>query len=1696
MYCIVFKNSLFSFFNLHSGTFITLFMKKIFTLCFFALVSAGLFAQIQTKGIFGYGNSDFEYNYSLVQNTDSGIVAAGASRIVGQNYNATVSRYNSFGEYIWNKKISYAEHTKALEILRKDDDNYYALIEKNVGLDGFALMKFNGVGDTLWTRAFGSVNGAYPRGAALAVNSNILVLNRFTINYEYGFNVTCFSPQGDTLWTRGYKLQNYWAEVCDLVATSDGGFAVLGNVYAAFSSAMVAKFDENGVNQWTSIIEHYDITANAGHLYPEQFSITNDGGYIITGNFFSDYTGAGYDVFGLKIDATGSVQWIKSYSTNGYDTGASVMEDSDGNFIFIGSIDGGPFGLRDAISFSADPNGNILWSYGYGKTNRDYATAIIENNFGGYIIAGYSNSFSGLYSYQSLLSGIDHNGRTYCSDSVIAFVKTDLDYSTYSDNTMELIDTAFTSRFDTLLFEDIVFDKIIYCEPDSTDGGFIAEIFQYTRGGEGTDYYYGVNTTMDQGYIMCGETDAFSGTRDILFSLLDKTGNVVWDRVLDGGGTDVGYDIKQSADGGFVFAGTLNYSLCVGKLNHNGNLMWIKSFSNAYVYQRIRLDISSLGNITVVGAGSGGQVIRLNKNGDFSWQKNYSINSMEEFAAVKIHPDGGFVIAGSSNINGSDDVFVIRTTWGGDTLWTKHYGGSESEMIWDIAVRDNGNILFAGRTASSSFGGNDIFLMCTDSQGDTLWTRRYGGDQADEAFRIMDAGNDEFLVCGYQRSFSAGVYDGFLMRVDTLGNIIWSKTYGSEQYDAIYGVSKAADNGYMLVGRTMVLGAGGNSGYIIKTDSLGNAGGCQDFNTVLPSGPANISVFQSPIIVSDQNFETIGVIVEGDPDLSTASILISLSSEVQNTSCHFGSDGGIDITPFGGTSPYNYQWSSGAGTQDLNLIQAGTYTLTVTDDYGCSVIDTIKVEEPDLLVAITTGFDVSCYGGNDGSAVVTPVGGTPPYTYYWNVGQITSQATNLYPGTYTINVVDNQFCGASGLIQIGQPLQMEIEMESSDVLCYNGNDGQAGVSVSEGTPPYTYLWSNGETSDYITNLESGWYSVTVSDSCGFLLSDSILVNQPDSLWAEANSTGVNCAGGSNGMVSLHVSGGMIPYSYLWSNGQTTAQIEGLNAGIYYYTVTDACADQVIDSILVTEPELLVSSISGNDVSCFGAGDGSATVAPAGGTPPYIYLWNIGQNVPTAIGLFAGNYSVNVTDANNCLTSNIITISEPDQLQVEVEITGTQCNRSVGTAEAVVFGGTLPYQYNWSSGGVGLIEDSLSEASYSLSIADANGCTNNLEFVVPVEVSSAEICMVMVDPDEGKNMIIWEKQQDAGIAHYIIYKAISSSVWNTIGTVPASQEGMFIDYYSDPKVQSDKYYLVAVDSCGHQSLPGAYHKTINMSVTANTQSGGYSLIWNHYEGFSFERYIVYRGDSPVNLASYDTVPFDVGTFIYNDIYAIPGETYFYMIAAEKSDTCMVNTSKATGGPYSHSYSNLDDNGSVYIGAGFNLDFSATPRYISSAPYNVAFENETPNSAEYTFTWLFGDGSSSTAMSPYHTYQDTGLFDVTLIAESIIDGERDTLIKVDYIYCTSGTAIDEFGIAEDDISVFPNPASNSFIIKNNTGDVSELFVNMINTEGQTVYVRTFPKGGTQFHIETGDIAPGLYIIRIVSDNRVYNRNIVIH
>jgi len=554
--------------------------------------------------------------------------------------------------------------------------------------------------------------------------------------------------------------------------------------------------------------------------------------------------------------------------------------------------------------------------------------------------------------------------------------------------------------------------------------------------------------------------------------------------------------------------------------------------------------------------------------------------------------------------------------------------------------------------------------------------------------------------------------------------------------------------GSSVSAQTNVSCFGGNDGSV----TIAGSGGTSPYMYRIGSDPFQASGTFTPlaagsytITVRDANLCTFSLpVIITQPSSALGGTVVSIS----DAGCYGDASGSITVTGSGGTAPYEYSMDAGPFQTSGSFagLAAGPHNVTVRDFKQCTFIIPVNISQPALPLSVSaTHTDVLCLGASTGTATAIVAGGTPPYSYSWNSVplQITPSASNLPAGNYTVTVTDKNGCIATTSVTIIQPLTaLSATVSVTDVGCNGESDGSINLTVSNGTAPFTFTWSNGAITEDLSNIPAGSYNVTVNDANGCSAVASASVGQPSQLTGNITATGPNCFGESTGSCNLSVTGGTPPYSFIWNTGETTEDLANIPSGNYSVTVTDFNGCTLLVNTTISQPAspLGGSVVTLSDVTVYGGSDGSITVAGSGGTAPYQYSLDAGifQSSGTFGSLTAGTYTITVRDSKQCTFDLAATINQP-WIPLTANIvsqTNVPCSGgSQGSVTAAGWGGTSPYMYSlngapYQASGT---FSSLSAGLYTIFVRDGASDIFNL----PVEITQSESLGLIVTPEDPK-----------------------------------------------------------------------------------------------------------------------------------------------------------------------------------------------------------------------------------------------------------------------------------------------------------------------------------------------------------------------
>lgn len=531
-------------------------------------------------------------------------------------------------------------------------------------------------------------------------------------------------------------------------------------------------------------------------------------------------------------------------------------------------------------------------------------------------------------------------------------------------------------------------------------------------------------------------------------------------------------------------------------------------------------------------------------------------------------------------------------------------------------------------------------------------------------------------------------------------------------------------------GKAIALVSAGTPGF---SYSWSNPGGANDTLSGLTPGSYSVTV-------TDINSCT--ATASGTVGLETPAVIVNEISQ-HDLSCFNNSTGDIYISTTdtaGQAASYtmSYVWSTTPPvvTENLTGVQAGSYTVTVTDQFGCTGTASYTLTQPAALTLTPADTNPQCFGYANGTAAVTPAGGSGSYHYSWNTTpvQSTSEATGLTSGSYTVSVTDDSLCLATYTFTLTDPAAITFsDSIIVDPSCFGESNGSAQVKPQNGIGNYTYSWSTtpAQMVNPATALSAGKYSVTVSDANGCTASTTVNLQQPAPVALTVTPTAVTCFGFNNGSALAVATGGTPAFSYVWNNQDSTASATNLVAATYTVTATDSKGCTISGSATVTEPSPVTDSLSAVRTNCPNSSDGSITAMASGGSGTFSYtletttgsILQAGNTSGSFTGLGYGTYLIVAADQNSCPVSDTISVPRAPYNVYADSSTSTSCYGSQyhdgsvyvqgftipnGPFQFSVDGSPLQYSLNFYN---------LSAGVHTITAQDSYGCDTTFTITV-------------------------------------------------------------------------------------------------------------------------------------------------------------------------------------------------------------------------------------------------------------------------------------------------------------------------------------------------------------------------------------------
>ncbi len=696
-----------------------------------------------------------------------------------------------------------------------------------------------------------------------------------------------------------------------------------------------------------------------------------------------------------------------------------------------------------------------------------------------------------------------------------------------------------------------------------------------------------------------------------------------------------------------------------------------------------------------------------------------------------------------------------------------------------------------------------------------------------------------------------------------------------------------------------------------------------------PSIDINSSFFSGAIDrYSVRVTDVTGCFSEDTVKVVTATSIDSIRRQINNVTTCGGTDGAIAITPLNGVAPFNYSWSSGNGvggnasgvdgTFNLENLSQASYRITITDSSvdPCEfILRSVLVNGPDAEVSAPTIDHVSCAGAGDGQICLNVNADNP--VYLWSNGATTECIEDLAGGTYSVTITEGVCETVLTDILVEEPEELKSIAEPLPPTCFSFSDGSIDLSVFGGTGPYTFNWSNGASVEDPAGLAAGSYNVVVQDANGCTTFDTLEVIGPERLSANLERLdNMSCTDVADGVIQVSGNGGILPYKYFWSNGSTTPLIAGLDVGSYPVQVTDLNGCTATAIFDISEPDPIDASLLAfSEPDCVGDTTGSVTIQVNGGSPSFSFTWEHGPQDSILTGLGVGNYSVVVTDSNNCPADTVdIELSAVSELELAATINQPECVGLKDGSISLTPSGLGPFTYDWSTGATTNVLSDIGVGTYGVVIGDAQGCILDTTITVEApQVFKVDIGVRQPSCFESRDGVINVSLLESGPAPLGFSWSNGSTNQSLVGVgagryVLTIQAGNQCEFVSDTlSIENPAPLELNIDGVGEISCFGDSTGFIELTIGGGQPP--YDINWAGLDTDSEDLFDLAAGNYRLQMEDANECPIDT-TFVLGQPAQLEAEADIQTGGTcEQSDADRLVGSASGGiGPYLFAWSN--------------------------------------------------------------------------------------------------------------------------------------------------------------------------------------------
>ena len=784
-----------------------------------------------------FGGSGSEWGNCVQQTTDGGYIIAVYTFSYGaDSTDVYLIKTDGNGNETWTRTFGESYSDNGYCVQQTTDGGYIIVGYTYADSADVYLIKTDGNGNESWTQTYGGSSDDFGYCVQQTTDGGYII-SGYTSSYGAGgFDVYLIKTDGNgnESWSQTFGGSDI--DGGNIVQqTTDGGYIIEGNTSsygAGGNDVYLIKTDANGNESWSQTFGGSDDD------YGKSVQQTTDGGYII-GGYTSSYGAGGWDVYSVKTDANGNESWSQTFGGSSNDRGQSVQQTTDGGCIIVGGTSSYGAGNTDVylirleaeypspeIGLSADsllfPETVIGFTTELPITIYNIGTADLS------VDSMFFEQYPDVFSV-GWIPGDDIISRGDSLEITVYFTPVDaieyVDILNICNNDELAVVVVLGNPYAPILWTQTFgggSDDYSECVQQTMDGGYIIagttssygtgydsdvyliktdgignESWYQTFGGSDSEWGQSVQQTTDGGYIIAGHTESYgAGGYDVYLIKTDEEGNELWSQTFGGVGWDDGYSVQQTTDGGYIVAGTTS---SYGTGNDDFYL------------------------------------IKTDGNGNEAWSQTFGGTGADWGHGVQQTTDGGYILAGYTGSYGAGggDFYLIKTDGDGNETWSRTFGGTGPEYGYSVQQTTDGGYIIAGRTGSYGALGTDVYLIKTDNNGIEVWSQTFGGSGWDCGYSVQQTSDGGYIIAGQTSSYGAGNEDFYLIKTDADGDSIWTKTFGGSSDDVGKSVQQTTDGGYIIAGYTDSFGVSESDVYLICLE--GELGVEEHFGSPHPS---------------------------------------------------------------------------------------------------------------------------------------------------------------------------------------------------------------------------------------------------------------------------------------------------------------------------------------------------------------------------------------------------------------------------------------------------------------------------------------------------------------------------------------------------------------------------------------------------------------------------------------------------------------------------------------------------------------------------------------------------------------------------------------------------------------------------------------------------------------------------------------------